>query len=154
MSSDLAVRGPLILACVGLGMLLTWQAPMNAEAARRFASPMLAALLSLTVSVLIVSVGTLASVRSLPASGSLTGAPWWMWVGGACGAIFLIVSLMIVPRIGTVVFLLAVIFGQMIGAMLADSFGLFGLPVQQPSPGKLAGAGLVLAGAVLYQFAD
>lgn len=154
MGGDLTVRLPLILICVGLGVLLTWQAPINAEAARRLSSPVLAALLSLTVSLLLVALAMLASVRTAPTMANLGGAPWWMWIGGFCGAIFLVASLMIVPRIGTVAFLLAVIFGQMIGAILADGFGLFGLQAQPFSLGKIGGAAIVLVGAVVYQLSD
>lgn len=154
MGSDLAARLPLLLVCVFLGMLLTWQAPMNAEASRRFASPALAALLSLTVSVLLVTVAAFATFRAWPSLANLGGAPWWMWVGGFCGAFFLIGSLIIVPRIGSLLFLLSVILGQMIGALAADGFGLFGLPVQHIAWGKIAGVGLVLAGAFVYHLGD
>jgi bacterial/archaeal transporter family-2 protein len=154
MGGDLTVRLPLILICVGLGILLTWQAPMNAEAARRLSSPVLAALLSLTISLSLVAMATLATLRTAPTMASLGGAPWWMWIGGFCGAVFLIASLMIVPRIGTVMFLLAVIFGQMIGAIVADCYGLFGLPAQPLSMGKVAGAAIVLIGAAVYQLSE
>ena len=41
--SDVFERGLLILFCVMLGLFLTWQGPVNAEAARRLGSPALAA---------------------------------------------------------------------------------------------------------------
>lgn len=154
MGGELATRLALILVCMVLGMLLTWQAPMNAEAGRRLMSPALAAMLSLSVSMALVAVAAMATVRTLPTAGNFAGAPWWMWVGGVCGALFLVSSQLIVPRIGTVMFLLAVIFGQMVGALIADGFGLFGLPVQQLSMGKIAGAAIVLTGAIVYQLAD
>lgn len=146
----MAGRLAMMVACVVLGALLTWQAAMNAEAARRFASPVLAVLLSLSVSMVAMVVAALFMVRGLPAESAVRGAPWWMWVGGLCGALFLLGSLLMVPVLGAVLFLMCIVLGQVLGAMLADSLGLWGLQVQPLTWQRVAGLGLVLAGVILF----
>lgn len=145
---------PLILVCVVLGVFLTWQGPVNAEAARRLGSPALAAVLSLTMSVVLVVVFALLTVREMPGWSQVTAAPWWIWIGGITGAVFVIGSLLVVPKTGSVLFLLSVILGQMIGAVTADGFGLWGLKQTSINPMKFLAMMLVLAGAVTFHLGD
>jgi len=145
---------PLILVCIVLGVFLTWQGPVNAEAARRLGSPALAAVLSLGMSVLLVLIFALFTVRETPDWGLAAASPWWTWIGGITGAVFVIGSLLVVPKTGSVLFLLSVILGQMIGAVTADGFGLWGLKETSISPMKIAAMLLVLAGAVTFHLGE
>lgn len=154
MFHDLVSRLPLVLTTIALGALLVWQAPINAEAARRLSSPALAGVLSISVSLTLVVSFALLTVRVKPDYFNIASAPWWTWIGGILGALFVVGALVIVPKTGSVLFLLAVILGQMLGAIIADSFGLWGLPVQSISPTKLAAVGLVLAGAIVFQLSN
>lgn len=151
MLHDLVSRLPLLVVAVVLGAILVWQAPINAEAARRLSSPALAGVLSIGVSFTLVVLFALLTVRVKPDWSYVASAPWWAWIGGISGAVFVVGALLIVPKTGSVLFLLAAILGQMLGAIAADTFGLWGLPVQPVSPAKLAAVGLVLAGAVVFQ---
>ena len=60
-------------------------------------------------------------------------------------------SVVIAPITGAVVFFVCVVAGQLIGATLADHFGMFGLTFRQVSVTRLIGLALVLAGVVLAQ---
>lgn len=51
---------------------------------------------------------------------STAGAPWWSYVGGALGVIFIATSVWVVPRIGVLLFALISISGQLSGALLLD----------------------------------
>jgi bacterial/archaeal transporter family-2 protein len=59
-----------------------------------------------------------------------------------------------VPKTGSVLFLLSVILGQMIGAVTADGFGLWGLKETSISPMKIVAMLLVLAGAVTFHLGE
>ncbi len=56
---------------------------------------------------------------------------------------------MIAPVTGALVFFVCIIAGQLLGAMLADHFGAFGLTVREISLPRVMGLVLVLVGAVL-----
>jgi transporter family-2 protein len=154
MMDGLLTRLPLVLVCVVLGVFLTWQGPVNAEAARRLGSPALAAVLSLSISVILVVFFAIVTIRAKPDWTQMADAPWWTWVGGITGAVFVVGSLLVVPKTGSVLFLLCVILGQMIGAVTADGFGLWGLRETSISPMKILAMALVLAGAVTFHLGD
>jgi transporter family-2 protein len=154
MTDGFFARLPLVFVCVVLGVFLTWQGPVNAEAARRLGSPALAAVLSLSMSVILVIFFAVVTIRTKPDWTQMASAPWWTWIGGITGAIFVVGSLLIVPKTGSVLFLLSVILGQMIGAVTADGFGLWGLQETSISPMKILAMALVLAGAITFHLGD
>ena len=53
---------------------------------------------------------------------STAGAPWWSYMGGPMGIIFIATSVWVVPRIGVLLFALISISGQLAGAVLLDVF--------------------------------
>jgi transporter family-2 protein len=59
---------------------------------------------------------------------ALGDAPWWAWTGGVFGAIWVTAAIVAVPKVGTAVAFGAVIFGQLFGAMVLDTYGLPGVP--------------------------
>ena len=141
--SGLTEKIVLILFCMMLGLFLTWQAPVNAEAARRLGAPALAALYSIGTSVLLVFVFALFTVRQLPSLEAIAEAPWWAWIGGITGAVFVIGALVVVPRTG-----------QLIGAITADGFGMWGLQSVTISPMKWLALALVTCGALTFHLSD
>ena len=77
--------------------------------------------------------------------------PWWVYLAGFVGTIFVAGGVVIAPVTGALLFFACVIAGQLIGATLADHFGLFGVALRPVSPARLAGIALVLGGAILAQ---
>jgi len=151
---DLVSRLPLIIIAVLLGVIFAWQTPINAEAARRLGSPVLAGVLSISLSLVLVVTFALMTVRAKPDWSEIASAPWWTWIGGIAGAVFVVAAAVIVPKTGSVLFLLAVVLGQMLGAIVADTYGMWGLAVQPISLTKLVGVSLVLAGAVVFNLSN
>jgi bacterial/archaeal transporter family-2 protein len=77
------------------------------------------------------AVGTLALLFILLFFGkgniSLIGAvPKWQLLGGLLGAFFVVVQVLVVPKIGVTTTLIAVVVGQIILGAVIDHFGLFG----------------------------
>lgn len=152
--TDVFAKAAWIAVAVLMGLLLTWQSPVNAEAARRFGSPVLAGMLSIGGSFLLLTLFALFTVRSLPSAASLAAMPWWAWIGGITGAVFIIGAIFVVQRTGNFVLVASVIAGQMIGALAADKFGLWGLPQVEINATKIAAVGLVLAGAMVFHLSE
>ena len=57
------------------------------------------------------------------------------------------------PRIGIALFVAGVMLGQLAGALVYDHVGAFGLDVHHASATRIAGLGVVLAGALIVRFA-
>lgn len=146
--------GPLLLpAIVGAfiaGMFIAVQAPTNALLARSLGSPVNAAFVSFLVGSLALAAVALAlGVR--PGAGAVRALPWYAWVGGFYGAVFVVVAAFAAPRMGVTYFLMVGIAGQLVMALMLDKFGAFGVPRVDISTARVAGVLLVVAGAFLVR---
>lgn len=100
------------------------------------------------------AVGTLLlmAVVLFAGKGSLRGvanASWWELTGGCLGAMFVTMTIVAIPRIGTTAAMAAVIGAQLTTGVILDHFGLFGFRTI-PLDGKRAvGLALLMAGASL-----
>jgi transporter family-2 protein len=138
-----------ILAFIA-GCLIALQAPTNALLARGVGSPVNAAFVSFLVGSVALAVVALAlGVR--PAVGEWRSLPWYAWVGGLYGAVFVAVAAYAAPRMGVTYFLMVAIAGQLVMALLLDRLGAFGVPRVEVSSVRVAGVLLVVAGAFLVR---
>jgi len=141
----------LLLPLAGIllgGVFLSAQAPINAALARSLGDPLLAACISFGVGFLIL--GVISAFRgALPSGGAVAAAPWWAWLGGFLGAFYVAIVIWGVPQLGAVSTIAALVFGQVVAALVLDSIGAFGLPVQAISWQRIVAAGLILGGIVL-----
>lgn len=132
------------------GVLTAMQAPTNAKLAAAVGSPINAALVSFAVgSVALVLVALV--LRSKPDLAAVKALPWYAWIGGLYGAVFVAAAAYAAPRIGVASTLTLLIAGQLIAAIVIDQIGGFGVPVRTISPARLAGVVLVIAGVLLVR---
>ena len=130
------------------GVALATQAPINAALGRSLASPMGAAAVSFGVGLIVLIALTLA-FDGPQTFAKLGVTPGWQMLGGLLGAFYVFAVLWGVSTLGVVSAMAALILGQMGAALVLDGYGLFGLPLQQLTPQRIAAAGLVAAGLVL-----
>lgn len=122
---------------------------MNARLAQALGGPIwAAAYTSIGVVVLLAIVGVLL-FKTAPRLTDVSSVPWWAWLSGVCGAIFLTATTIAVPRLGAASLIALVVTGQILCALAMDRFGLFGLEAQPLSLQRLLAAGLLVAGAAL-----
>jgi len=100
------------------------------------------------------SIGALALVALVLLSGhhglgGIRHAAWWELTGGLLGAFFVTLPIVAVPQIGTVAAMAAVIAAQLATGVALDHFGAFGLRHIPLDTARIAGVGLLLAGAAL-----
>jgi transporter family-2 protein len=132
------------------GAMIAVQGPINATLGRAVGSPVNAALISFLV-------GTLALVliagvqRVNPDAALVRGLPWWAWVGGLCGAVFVTAAAYAAPRIGVASMLTLAVASQLVMAIALDHVGGLGVPVRSASAGRAAGIALVMFGAWLVR---
>jgi transporter family-2 protein len=140
-----------LCAAVLLGALAAVQPVLNAVLARAVGS----AYVATAISILFAFLGALALVavtgKGDTSRAALASVPWWIYLGGFIGTLFVAGGVVIAPVTGTLVFFICVVAGQLVGAMLADHFGVLGLSVRPISAGRLLGLALVLVGAALVQ---
>ena len=138
-----------LLAIFCVGFFVSMQPAMNAEISRRLQSPTTAALASLTISFLVL-LPVLLVLGPRPQLANASSLPWWAFLGGVAGACFVLSAILSVPVIGTGLFLVAVIIGQLAGASVIDHLGLFNLQVKPFNLYKLCGLALMVAGLLVF----
>ncbi len=140
-----------MIAAIAVGAMLSAQPPLNAILARSIHSPFAATAIS--VAVAFVCAILLASVagRAELTRETLTAVPWYVYLAGAVGMVFVAGGVVIAPVTGALVFFVCIVAGQLLGATIADHFGAFGLPERTISLQRVAGLALVLGGALLVQ---
>ncbi len=140
-----------VAAAVALGALVAWQPLINGVLARAIGSPIGATAISIGVAFLGVLTLVAVAGRGDISRATLGALPWWVYLAGLIGTLFVAGGIVIAPVTGALAFFIAVIAGQLLGATIADHLGAFGLDVRPVSLARLAGIALVLAGAVLVQ---
>ena len=137
----------LLMAAL-VGSLLPLQALINARLGQSTHGPLFASM----VSFLVGSAALLLCWSALrPAAidfGTLSRMEWWGWTGGLIGALFVLAATVLVPRLGAAGLICAVVFGQMVGSLLLDHYGVLH-PRQAIDPMRVLGVLLVAAGALL-----
>ena len=139
-----------VLAAFAIGGVLALQPGLNAEVARRLGSPFGAGVLSICVSFALVLALFLSSGQGASWSAALS-MPWYLWLAGAIGVVFVVGTLWLAPILGAALLFVCIIAGQMITATLADAIGFGGYQAQAFDPWRIVGLGLVLAGVWLFQ---
>ena len=72
--------------------------------------------------------------------------------GGLLGALYVTSNTVLTPRLGVAAVMALGICGQLLAGLLLDRFGLFGLVERELTPGRVSGALMVLAGALMVRF--
>ena len=77
--------------------------------------------------------------------------PWWMWLGGLCGATIVFSNAWLVAHIGVGVFVMALLVGQLALSMLMEHLGWLGAPRKRITWFQIVGILLMLAGVALIR---
>ncbi len=77
--------------------------------------------------------------------------PWWMWIGGLCGATIVFGNAWLVPHVGVGVFAMALLVGQLALSMLMEHRGWLGAPRKHISWVQIVGILLMLGGVALIR---
>lgn len=75
-----------------------------------------------------------------------SGGPWWMWLGGVFGVVFILTSAWAVPKFGVLITMLSIIAGQLTGALFFDLV----LPVGDNTVTWYVVAGVLLTFVAVY----
>jgi len=114
-------------------------------------------ILAATVQFLVGSVVLITIVSALgipiPHTAKLTAAPWWVWVGGICGANYIVIAILVGPRLGASTLTAVTVTGQILVSLVLDHFGALGFPNHPVSGWRILGAAFLLAGlALIHRF--
>jgi transporter family-2 protein len=140
-----------LLFAFAAGAVLPFQAGINAELADWLNSPVRAAFVSFAGGTLLLAVAAALVFRPVPSASRLGNAPWWVWLGGALGAFFVLGSIVSAPKLGAATLVALVVAGQALASLIVDNFGWVGFETRHISAGRLVGLALVGAGVVFVR---
>lgn len=143
-----AVFGFTLLA-VGAGVSFVMQQAVNADLRTTLGSAAWAGFVSYLGGTLCMLVLAVILRDSPPSAAAISRTHWWAWSGGFFGAIYIAVSILLVPRLGTATFVALLVAGQMIGSLIFDHFGWLGLAERPADPWRIFGALLLVGGVIL-----
>lgn len=137
--------GLIILA----GIVGAVQNAINPRLGKSLGHPAFAALASFTIGMLCVAVYCLLSHPRVPTAEAIRSAPWWAWLGGLCGAIYVVSVIVSVPKTGVGAMVGLSVTCSLIASLMFDHFGWLGLDRQPITPAKVVGSLLLIAGVWL-----
>ncbi|MFN3625799.1 MAG: DMT family transporter [Hyphomicrobium sp.] len=135
------------------GMLISLQAPINAQLAHGLGMPLAAAAASFVAGAVMLIAVTVVVQQASGTTITWSVPPLWMFIAGGClGAGYILCAIILTPRIGTAAMMAFVVSGQLIAGLLLDKLGYFGLAVRELTLGRVTGACLLVLGALLIRF--
>ncbi len=139
-----------MIAVVLAGGATALQAPTNARLMGAVGSPVNAAFVSFAIGT--AALGIVAVIlQARPDVAATRALPWYIWIGGLYGAIFVVAAAWGVPRLGVALTITLMVAGQLLVGLILDHFGAFGAPQHPISLGRAAGVALVLAGVLMVR---
>ncbi len=141
----------LLLAFVtGAGVAV--QSVINSRLRLQLGGPLWAAAAQFVVGLILLLLVATATRQPAPVTVGLGTAPWWVWTGGAFGATFIVVTIVLTAKIGATLTLASIIVGQLMAALIVDHYGLFGGTVVRLTPTRVMGVVLLLLGVTLIRW--
>jgi bacterial/archaeal transporter family-2 protein len=144
-------RGLALLLAVGAGTLVGMQAPINSRLGRAVGGVQAATISFLVGTAALVLVVSIArgDVGGFGGFAHIARAPWWAFLGGLLGAVYVTVAIFAVRTLGASGLTAAVIGGQLAISVVIDRFGLLGVARQSVGWQRVAGLVLLAAGVAL-----
>ena len=144
-----------LASAAAAGGLLAVQTRINGELGSRLNNGLMAALIAFGTGLFLLTLGLLAhkgarqqlrTVRPLVRSGTL---PWWTLLGGAVGSTFVVSQGLVAAVLGTALFTVAAVAGQVLSGLVLDRIGVGPGGSQAVTRRRLVGTLLCLAAVAL-----
>ena len=130
------------------GFCLAIQPAVNGHLGIGISSGIQAALISFLIgTILLIAINVILKQMTSVKMAFQKKAPWWFYMGGFLGALYVFFALVITPEIGTGAFVIFVLIGQMIVSLLIDNYGLLRSRVRKVSMIQIIGLIVMFIGA-------
>jgi transporter family-2 protein len=142
----------LVLGFIG-GVVIPLQTSINSRLSGRLGAILPASLVSFSVGSAGLGLLVLATGTDVPWEATAATQPWWIWIGGVCGLVFLTMNIVLLPRIGASATVVLPLVGQVFGGLVIDVTGAFDTTLRPLTILRALGAVLVVVGAATVNLA-
>lgn len=139
----------ILAALAGAGLAV--QAAVNTQLRAATGSALWASILSASLTVVLLGGAELVA-RDKLVFPSPAQYPWWIWIGGIMGAVYVFAIVALTRHLGVALVFAAIVAGQLLTGLVIDHYGWFSVAVERLSPARLLGAALLVAGMVLIRW--
>lgn len=139
-----------LLIAFAAGCVIPVQHSANALLRKHLNHPLHAAAVNFTVGLAALLLVSMVLARAWRTA-QTPAAPWWAWIGGLCGAAFVLSAVLTAQRLGPLTFLLAALAGQVLIAAIVDHYGLLANATRLITPTRAVGIALIFVGVFLIQ---
>jgi transporter family-2 protein len=139
----------IALAVIAAGILNTVQSGSNATLNKTLGQPILAALIVAGANVVVYLAAAPFLGFNWPGSQRLAGVPWWSWLGGAMGAVYVLASVLFAERLGAAVFTGITVTAGIITSVVLDHYGWVGFAQHTADAWRILGCLLMIVGLIL-----
>ena len=144
MTTWIGVMAAVILSAAA-GVSFVIQQVVNADLRAGIGSPAWAGFVSYLGGTVCMLSLALVLREAVPAVADIDRSHWWAWTGGFFGAVYIAISIFMVPRLGACFFVALLVVGQMVTSVALDHFGALGVSEHPLDIPRLIGAVLLVA---------
>lgn len=138
---------------VVIGFVAATQQAINGHLGTLLGSPSQASFVSFAVGTVIVILVALAVDKRLPNIQQLKETKAWNWLGGILGSLFVLASVITIPKIGAGLTIMMGLLGQIFGSILIQQFGWWKSMKSRVVLAQIVGMIIMLIGVVLIKLA-
>lgn len=92
-----------------------------------------------------------ATREAWPQPEAMARSSWISWTGGFWGAVYVVITVLLLPHLGAATLLALIVTGMMLASLTFDHFGILGVPQQAIDLPRLLGAALLVLGVILIR---
>ena len=136
----------LLAFVIVTGILDTVQSGSNATLNKTLDRPLWAVVVVFTVALTTALLLALVSGERLPSRDDIALVPWWAWIGGVFGCMYILSMVLAADKLGAAVFMGVTVTMAVLTSLVLDHFGWMGFEVHRAGVARVAGALLMVAG--------
>ena len=133
------------------GMLSATQIAVNGYLGKVVGSPIKASAISFTVGIIFLAIICIVlhfkNGKSESFKNESAKNPWWMWIGGILGGLYILANVYLSRIVGTGLTVIILLIGSTTGGILVDHFGMFESPKKPINAQKILGVLIMILGA-------
>lgn len=139
----------LYVVAAVIGGLSVVQAGSNTTMKRILGAPLWAMVLVSAVTFIISLAAVLVAGEKWPAATAFAKLPWWAWIGGLMGFLYVVSMIYIADRIGAASFTGLTVTAALLVSIAMDHYGVLGFETHPAGTGRLVGGALMVIGIAL-----
>ncbi len=142
---------PILVALIALltGSLNAIQSGTNATLNKTLEAPVFALFAVTAVSCGVYLLAGLFIGFTWPETGKFAQVPWWGWIGGALGGLYVIAMVFLAQKLGSALFTGLTMTAGIVTSVLLDHFGLVGFSQHAAGGWRILGCLLMVSGVAL-----